>query len=134
MAMPCKLATLIFAFSALAAGGCRGPDVKDYIPPQEAARQALAAALDAWKEGKTPETIGASDPKIEVQDKQWRAGKKLTAYEIIGPTKGPDPNARFEVRLTLAGVAVPQQTVYIVVGKDPLWVFSEESYNKASGM
>lgn len=114
--------------------GCHKPEVKDYIPTEEAARQALSTALDAWKSGKAPDQVGASGPRIEVQDKQWRDGQKLTAYEIIGPAEGDDQNRRFTVRLTIAGAAAPQETIYVVTGKDPVWVFSQESYQGTSGV
>lgn len=115
-------------------GGCRKADVKDYVPPEEAARQALTTALDAWKSGKAPDQVGASSPKIEVQDKKWRDGEKLTAYEIVGPAAADDQNRRFSVKLTTASEASPQQATYVVVGKDPIWVFSKESYQRASGI
>ena len=121
-----------FAYLSLLAVGCHKADVKDYIPPEEAARKALTTALDAWKEGKTPDQVGAANPKIEVQDKQWSGGKKLSGYEIVGPTTGPDQNARFQVKLTFPDAA--QEMTYVVLGKDPIWVFSEESYQRTSGM
>ncbi|MGH7135958.1 MAG: hypothetical protein ACREHD_09475, partial [Pirellulales bacterium] len=71
---------------------------------------------------------------ITAQDKQWSNGKKLTAYEIVGPTTGEDQNRRFTVKLSLAGAAAPEETTYVVVGKDPLWVFSNESHQRLSGM
>jgi hypothetical protein len=126
-----KLSLIVLSATLLAAG-CHKADVKDYVPPEEAARKALSAALDAWKEGKTPDQVGAANPKIEVQDKQWSGGKKLSAYEIVGPTTGPDQNARFQVKLTFPDAA--KETTYIVLGKDPIWVFSEESYQRTSGM
>jgi hypothetical protein len=129
-----RIALLALVSIAPIAGCARKTDVKDYIPPQEAARQALTTALDAWKNGKTPDQIGASNPAVLAQDIQWRDGKKLTAYEIVGPaTTGEGENRQFTVKLTLGGGA-PQETKYIVVGKDPIWVFSEESFQKTSGM
>jgi hypothetical protein len=114
--------------------GCaKKGSVSDYVPPQEAARTALSTALDAWKAGKAPDQVGATKPAINAQDVQWSGGKKLTAYEIVGPATGDDQNQRFTVKLTLDGGA-PQETTYVVVGKDPIWVFSEESYKKASGI
>jgi hypothetical protein len=109
-------------------------DIKDYIPSDELARRALTTALDAWKSGKTPDQIGASKPAINVQDTQWSAGKKLTAYEFVGPATGEDQNRRYTVRLTVEGTSTPQETTYVVSGKDPLWVFSAESYQRLSGM
>lgn len=126
---------LILVLLMICMPGCaKTGDIKDYIPPEEQARQALTTALDAWKAGKAPDQIGASKPAITVQDKQWSAGKKLTAYEIVGPASGEDQNRRFAVKLTLAGASSPQETTYVVVGKDPLWVFSNESHQRLSGM
>lgn len=115
--------------------GCtKQADIKDYIPADEMARQALTSALDAWKAGKAPDQIGASKPAINAQDKQWSAGKKLTAYEIVGPATGEDQNRRFTVKLTIEGAGAAQETTYVVTGKDPLWVFSADSYQGLSGM
>jgi hypothetical protein len=132
-----RTAFLILLLIAPFATGCaKKAEVKDYIPAQEAAKQALTAALDAWKAGKAPDQIGASNPAVVVQDIQWRDGQKLTAYEIVGPAAaagGDDQNQRFTVKLTL-GNGAPTETTYVVVGKDPIWVFSAESYQKTSGM
>ncbi|HVX11119.1 MAG TPA: hypothetical protein VHC22_08065 [Pirellulales bacterium] len=114
--------------------GCQKADVKDFVPPDEAAKQALTSALDAWKGGKTPDQIGATNPAVTAQDNAWKDGKKLTAYEIVGPATGDDQNRRFTVKLTLEGAAAPQETTYVVFGKDPVWVVSSESYQKMSGM
>lgn len=125
----------ILVLLSICASGCsQTGDIKDYIPPEEQARQALTTALDAWQAGKAPDQIGASNPAVTAQDKQWSDGKKLTAYEIVGPATGDDQNRRFTVKLTLEGAAAPQETTYIVVGKDPLWVFSNESFQRLSGM
>jgi hypothetical protein len=129
-----RVTFFLLTLTAMFTIGCsKKADVKDYIPPQESARQALSTALDAWKAGKAPDQIGASNPAISAQDAQWRGGKKLTAYEIVGPATGDDQNQRFTVKLTLDGGA-PQEMIYVVVGKDPIWVFSDESYKKTSGM
>lgn len=120
--------------SILCLAGCgKKTDVKDYVPIEDAARQSLATALDAWKAGKAPDQIGATNPAINAQDIQWRDGKKLAAYEIVGPAASEDQNRWFTVKLTLEG-AQPIETTYVVVGIDPIYVFSAESYQKASGM
>ncbi|HWB11061.1 MAG TPA: hypothetical protein VG826_17665 [Pirellulales bacterium] len=130
-----RIALLVLLTIATLVAGC-GPkaQVKDYIPPEEAARQALTTALDAWKAGKAPDQVGASNPAVQAQDVQWSGGQKLTAYEIVGPAPtAEDQNQRFTVKLTLGG-GPPTETTYVVVGKDPIWVFSAESYQKTSGM
>jgi hypothetical protein len=122
-----------FVLACCWAGGCKKRDAKDFIPPDEAARAALTATLDAWKSGQPLGKIEATTPKIEVGESNWQAAKKLTAYEIIGPTTGDDQNTRFSVKITLDGGA-PQDAVYVVFGRDPLWVFNEVDYRKAGGM
>ena len=124
---------LLLVCATLSVFGCKRTDIKDYVPPDEAARQALTTALEAWKAGKTPDQIGATSPTISVQDTSWGAGKKLTAYEIVGPATGDDQNRRFTVKLTL-DAATPQETTFVVFGKDPIWVMSADAYQRMSGM
>ncbi|HUY31436.1 MAG TPA: hypothetical protein VMV69_01550 [Pirellulales bacterium] len=121
------------ALACCMAAGCKKGSIKDFIPPDDAARKALTAALDAWKSGKPFGQVDATAPKIEVGESNWQGGKKLTAYEIVGPTSGDDQNKRFTVKITLDGAA-PQETVYVVLGKDPLWVFNQIDFQKLSGM
>ena len=114
--------------------GCaKKGDVKDYNPMDESAKQALTTALDGWKAGKAPDQLGASNPGVVAQDKQWSGGKKLTSYEIVGPARDEDLHKRFTVKLTLDG-GTPQETTFDVFGKDPLWVVSAESLASMSGM
>lgn len=115
------------------AGCAKKTDIKEYVPAEGSARQWLTTALDAWKAGKAPDQIGATGPAVTAQDVQWSQGKKLTAYEIVGPAPSDDQNRRFAVKLTLEGAA-PVETTYVVLGKDPIWVFSAESYQRTSGM
>lgn len=114
--------------------GCgRQTNLKDYVPAQAAAQRALSAALDAWKSGKQPDQIGASNPAVNAQDTLWRDGKKLTDYQIVGPAQADDQNQWFTVKLTLAGEPAPKEATYVVLGKDPLWVMSADSYRQTSG-
>jgi len=130
----CLTMMLLMAATSGSIIGCSKADVKDYVPADALARKSLETALDAWKAGKPPDAIGAAEPAISAQDTLWQSGKKLQQYEIVGPEKGDDQNLRFRVRLTLAGETAPKEVVYVVLGKDPIWVFSEEDYGKTSGM
>lgn len=127
-------ATFLLASAICSTVGCGRGDVKDFVPADELARKCLTAGLDAWKAGKAPDAIGATGPAVNMQDEQWKEGKKLEQYEIVGPEKGDDQNLRFRVKLSLAGEAAPKEEVYVIFGKDPMWVQSEASYAKASGM
>lgn len=126
------------AFCALAMvllAGCGGTSEKTYIPRTDAARSALTAAMAAWQSGQPkPGTIPRNSPVIEVVDSEWRKGQKLKSFEIlqeIPTTEGPK---RFSVKLTMEGATAPQDTVYLVVGKDPLYVFREADYQPPTGM
>jgi hypothetical protein len=127
-------ATLLLFGAICSATGCGAADVKDFVPADELARKCLTAGLDAWKAGKAPEEIGAANPIVNMQDLQWKEGKKLEQYEIVGPEKGDDQNLRYRVKLSLAGEPAPKEEVYVIFGKDPMWVQSAASYTKMSGM
>lgn len=115
------------------AGGCGGASEADYMPEAEIARQALEAALDAWKTGKKPDPLMVGEREVRIEDSIWRKGAKLRAYEIVaGPAEDGPP--KFTVKLTLDRPAAPQTVEYYVVGKSPYWVFRDADYNRPSGM
>ena len=89
--------------------------------------------LAAWQEGKKPDQIEAASVPVQAVDSQWSAGKKLVAYEIIAQEPGEGPPV-FSVRLTIQGGKEPSVVKYYVVGKEPLWVYSEEDYKTKRGM
>jgi hypothetical protein len=124
---------ILFAL-ALAANGCGGADVKDYVPADELARSALTAALDGWQTGRQAAPIEGLAKPVELQDAAQRAGRKLKSYEIVGPSPGDDQNRRFKVVLSFDGEPSPNEAIYVIVGKDPLWVFNERDFEKAGGM
>ncbi len=122
-----------FCLGLLAAGCSAGAkDYSAFVPPPDSARKALQASLDAWKAGQPMGRV-ESKPPIDVLDSRWRAGQKLTAYEITKeePPEGIGPRW-FTVKLTTARGT--QEVRYAVVGNDPLWVYSEDEYNKVSGV
>jgi len=129
--MPRSLVLCAFLVYGLASAGCKRPTADKYIPADATARQALETALNAWKDGKTkPEGLTVGKAGLVVLDDSWGAGKKLTAFQIM--EEGPvDGRPWFTVKLTLDK---GEQTVkYVVVGKDPIWVYSENEFKKASG-
>ncbi|MFN0051160.1 MAG: hypothetical protein ACKV0T_03160 [Planctomycetales bacterium] len=117
----------------LAGWGCGGNSEKSYIPSDDAARSALQAALGAWQGGQAkPGAITTAKPTVQVSDPVWEAGTKLSSFEIK-PLEGESPR-RFSVKLVLEGAADSQEVVYVVFGKDPLWVVREEEFNRDGGM
>ncbi len=109
--------------------GCGAPRGYDrYVPPPEAARQALGAALDAWHDGRGSEALAARRPGVVVVDNQRRPGQALRGYEVLGELPGDGPR-RFAVRLRLDDPPGEEKVRFLVVGVDPLWVFRQEDYD-----
>lgn len=126
----------VCSVTLLTLGGCQGGgNVKDYIPPDQLARTALTTALDGWKSGRTSGLIAGGTQTVELQDYVQREGRKLSAYEIVGPAAPPpgDENLHYTVKLTFEGATAPEEFVYVVQGKDPLWVYNEKDYKQLSG-
>jgi hypothetical protein len=118
----------------LLAAGCGGErSEQDYIPSTDKAQAALDKALSAWRSGQPPDKVEASNPAIAVLDSLWKSGKKLSAYEILKREPGEGP-PWFTVKLELQGAAAHQQVRYVVVGIDPLWIYSEADYKQVVGM
>ena len=115
--------------------GCGGGNRShtDIVPATDKARAALETALTAWKNGAKCGKIEGGAQPIEVVDRVWKSGAKLSAFEIVKADDKPGPRW-FTVRLTLANASGPQEVPYAVLGLDPLWVFREEDFQKLSGM
>ncbi|MCE9529294.1 MAG: hypothetical protein K8R36_24870 [Planctomycetales bacterium] len=107
--------------------GCKTRTADDYRPSKELCRQALSAALDAWKLGESPGRIEGT-PAVQVGDTLRRPGQKLVSYEILGETAG-DQGRQFAARVVFANPAAEEKINYIVIGIDPIWVFRQEEYD-----
>ncbi|MBI3468203.1 MAG: hypothetical protein HY000_34800 [Planctomycetes bacterium] len=114
--------------------GCGGQRTNDsFVPSDATAREALQAGLDAWKEGKPPGRVQAQSSTIQVVDSQWQSGDRLENYEVVDAVPGDGPR-QFSVRLTMKGGAGPKEVRFVIVGKDPIWVFRDTDYAQASTM
>jgi hypothetical protein len=125
------LAVWLVLGSALILPACSKPGPEKFIPSETQARQALETALNAWKGGKAQsDPLSLGKVKVVVVDPAWSAGEKLTAFEILSEEAGEGPR-HFTVKLT---VAKGERTMkYVVLGNDPLWVYTEAEYKRLSG-
>ena len=114
-------------FCAAAAPGCNSRKVADYTPSEDLCRQALSAALDAWKRGEPPGLIEGT-PTIQVGDTLRLPGQKLESYEIIGQVAG-DQGRQFAVRVVFNNPAAEKKINFLLVGIDPIWVFRQDEYD-----
>jgi hypothetical protein len=93
--------------------GCGGQKPAD--PDQ--ARATLAMALDAWKDGKTIDDVTGGSPPITVADPSWKAGFKLSRYQVAETTKAAGFDLKIPVELWLEdpkGKAVQEKVKYTV--------------------
>jgi hypothetical protein len=130
----CHRPAALLAVGLLALAGCGPSGTARFVPNQTSAREALEAALNAWKGGQPVGRVEGHSPAIEVVDSRRQAGQKLSAFEITGEDTTPEGHRRFTVKLTLQQPAGTQEARYVVFGQDPLWVQREEDYQKLSGM
>jgi hypothetical protein len=99
------------------------------VPDIGPARAALVASLDAWKaDTRGSGVVIGSRPAIGVVDSA-RADRPLIDYEVVGPLMVQEKVRPFSVRLVLGS---PRETVtarYLVMGRDPLWVYRQEDFD-----
>jgi hypothetical protein len=115
--------------------GCGSSDENAYLPDEEAGRQALETALSAWRDGKPMSLIQVPDSAaVQPQDSDWKSGKKLSSFSIVKEIPTTEGAKQFSVQLQFQGQPAAVETVYYVVGRDPLWVFRDRDYQRASGM
>ena len=107
--------------------------IAKYTPSPTTAREALDTAMAAWKRGEPTGKISGATTAVEVADSTRQAGRLLASYEIIGEIPGDGPK-RFSVRLRLENPSQELEARYVVVGLDPIWVFSEQDYEQSKGM
>ncbi len=87
-------AALLLALPSL---GCGGPKPAD--PDQ--ARATLAMALDAWRDGRTIDDVTNGSPPITVADPSWKAGFKLSRYQVAETTRAAGFDLKIPVELWL---------------------------------
>jgi hypothetical protein len=119
------LATAFLVGCGAAERGSAGLTVPDLGPAQAA----LVASLDAWKADlRGSGVVIGSKPAIGVVDSA-RADRPLLDYEVVGPLMVQEKIRPFSVRLVLGS---PRETVtarYLVMGRDPLWVYRQEDFD-----
>ena len=107
--------------------GCGRRTSSDYIPSEQRCRQALVAALDAWKRGEAPGRIEGT-PAVQVGDTLRRPGQILESYEVLGELPS-DQGRQFAVRVVLSRPHAEEKINFILIGIDPIWVFRQEEYD-----
>lgn len=106
-------ATGLMALTLAAAPGCGHQQPAD--PDQ--ARATLATALDAWRAGRSIDEVTNGNPPITVADPSWKAGYKLSRYQVAENTRAAGFDLKIPVELWLEdpkGKAVQEKVKYTV--------------------
>jgi hypothetical protein len=112
---------------ALGAWGC-APSAATPSDPEDG-RKALQTALDAWKEGATPDALAKRSPSIHVADGDWNSGMHLDGYKADerGVLVGSDLNYKVVLELKDAkGKGVTKNAVYAVSTHPQLLVLRQD--------
>jgi hypothetical protein len=120
--------------------GCGNPS-HAHAPGATEARKALEDSLSTWQKGASRDRLAAGSPPVQPVDFQWQAGQALEAYKILAeePDEG-DAAKRFTVSLSLRPTkgakpaAGETKARYVVLGRDPVWVYREDDYIRALNM
>jgi hypothetical protein len=110
--------------------GCGATNAK-FNPPVESARDAVDIALQAWKEGKPCKAIEDYDPIVQPIESRWQQGRKLLDFEIIDELD-VEHSKQFKVKVKLEGGLAPEETTYVVLGKEPLYVYWITDFEQSS--
>lgn len=91
---PCRLLiSVLLCAMSLGCGGSRGQPVNPTM-----AKDVLKTFLQAWQDGKKAEDL---KPGIIGADREWNAGKKLVAFEILSDEANQGTRLKMSVNLTL---------------------------------
>jgi hypothetical protein len=126
-----EVVVLLALASITAVAGCRRgtqADYAKYIPAEATAQQALEAALTAWKDGKPPGPIDGTKPPVQVFDSHRRPKQLLKDFQVLGLAPTGDGPKAFDVRLVLENPHQELKVRFIVLGLDPLLVFTQDDY------
>ena len=108
----------------------RRPSEPSYLPDPAAARRAVEAALEAWRNA-DPSAPTPDPPGVKFVDQHRKPGRRLLQFQVLGEVAVE--NARqFTARLELDGEPEPVLVRYIVFGIRPTWVFRLEDYELIS--
>jgi hypothetical protein len=110
---PSALARFTALLLVALATGCGGQSPTD--PDQ--ARATLTLALDAWRDGRTIDDVTNGSPPIAVADPYWKAGFKLSRYQVAETTRTVGFDLKMPVQLWLQdpkGKAVEEKVKYTV--------------------
>jgi len=118
---------------AAAAFGCEGRDGEAakpaFVPSPAEAKQAVEASLSAWRGAPPTPSTSFDISGVQFVEKSTTFDRRLASFQILGQTEVE--NARqITVRLQFEGEDAPDLVKYHVIGRNPIWVFRLDDYEK----
>lgn len=109
-----KRLALFIALALCLLPGCGRKLDRDADPDE--GDKALRTALEAWKNGKSPEDLEKEHPSILVNEDDWRMGKRLLDFKMEkGSLSGRQVRCRVRIRVQdKDGKTVDREVVYII--------------------
>jgi len=97
----------------------------------DVAQQSVVTALEAWKQGESPEQLQSRMPPIEFHDDDWQNDAKLQDYEFIKTYRDTDGRPRCVVDLSVERRGGKFETVQLTyqVNTDPKIVIDRDPYS-----
>jgi hypothetical protein len=113
--------------------GCGQPDDRSdyarFLPGWPEARSAVVTSLTDWRENSPPFPPSRLLDGVVFTDKQRKPGDQLRSFAILSESD-VESSRQFTVRLVVAGEDRPRLVRYNVLGRDPVWVFRLEDFEK----
>ena len=89
--------------------------------------------MTAWRDGKPLGPIEATPP-VRVADSAWEKGQELDSFRIGSEEISGEGTKEFAVTLKMKKSPTEQDVRYVVLGRDPVWVFRYDDYKRTLNM
>ncbi|WP_165245178.1 hypothetical protein [Paludisphaera soli] len=122
-----RCSRVLAVLAAWSAAGCG--DAAPSPTDPAASKQHLAAALDAWKSGGAQADLAKLTPPVQVLDRDWQGGAKVSDYQIEGEGQPLGAGVQWPVSLTLTnakGKTAKKRVVYVVNAGDVISIARQD--------
>ncbi len=99
------------------------------LPERPVARAAVEKSLGRWRDSLGSETTGLKSEQVVFVDQQRRPAQRLRAFALLGDFEHESCRC-FKVRLDLSEPEQSILAVYYVFGRDPIWVYRAEDFER----
>ncbi len=99
------------------------------LPERAAGRLAVEKALGRWRDSVESEPKGSQSEQVVLVDQQRKPGQRLRGFALLGDFEVESCRC-FKVKLELAEPEESKLVVYYVFGRDPMWVYRAEDFER----